>query len=872
MLIRPLILLFGLMTGTPMLAQSVSGEPGTKCAPDLLAQYRSAGDDVSISVVLSLTDLRAFERWLSVSEFPVQVRARYAPAQVLVLQCDVLTFRKYVLPNPIVLFADLEKTAAFTELKVPGQNLNLNKINRLQAETNPHPGQGQTVSLKENLFDTTDIDLRGRIMLPEKTAETNLHASFMATLIGGTGTSDVGARGVADGCRFTHSDFALLLPDADSVYGQFQVSVQNHSYGVGGTDLYGPDAMAYDRSVDIRPDLLHVFSAGNEGASIGKSVDYQQITGYSNLTGSFKMAKNILTVGALDSFANVVPYSSRGPRYDGRIGPDLTAFGQDGSSGAAALVSGTALVLQEQYALTHGGTPAAAALLRAVLLNSADDIGRPGPDFETGFGSLDAYQAYKTLDQGQFLAGKLSAHKVDTFWLELPPDLAQFKLTLAWDDPPAVAGAAKSLVNDLDLRLLGPTGETTLPWVLNATPNVDSLRLNAVRGRDSLNNVEQISLENPAPGIYALLVEAGTLQGEQPFYLAYQYAQHENFEWTCPLETDWIFSGQTAVLHWETNLPAQPGRLEYRFEDQAAWTFIDSVADIRTSGLRWLTPDTFAHARVRMVLSGGLTFETKILISKVLNLKVGLNCPDSLLFYWNSAGADARYQLYGLGAKYMEPLFETPDTQVVLTKQQFPQQRFAVAPILAGQTGARSSAPDIAQQGAACYLNNFFAELNTDEQIVRLYLDIGTTYGLNSVAFEKMTASGYQILSAINPGNALHFEQDDAVPTPGTNYYRVRLTLKNGLALYSEVATVYYPGSKGWLSYPNPLGKDGLLTVLTNRPGETTWRIFDVAGRQLDSRNLEDLYSVMDLGDLPKGLYFYEVRVDGEVFIGKIIR
>lgn len=872
MSIRFLILFIGLMTGAPMLAQSVSGDPGAKCAPDLLAHYRSAGDDVSISVVLSLTDLEAFEQWLLASRLPVHIRTRYAPAQVLVVQSNAYLLRKHLLPHPLVLFADLEKTAAFTELKVPGQNLNTNKINRLQSVTGPHPGQGQTVSLKEKLFDPLDIDLRGRIILPEKTAESSLHASLMATLIGGAGTSDVGARGVADGGRFTHSDFVLLLPDADSVYGQFQVSVQNHSYGVAGTNLYGPDAMAYDRSVEIQPNLLHVFSAGNEGNSAGKSVNYQQVIGFSNLTGSFKMAKNILTVGAVDSFAGVVSYSSRGPKYDCRIGPDMTAFGQDGSSGAAALVSGTALVLQEQYGFTHGGTHAPAALLRAVLLNSADDIGRAGPDFETGFGNLNAYLAYKTLDQGQFLTGKLSATLMDTFWLELPPDLAQFKITLAWDDPPALAGAVKSLVNDLNLRLLGPTGETNLPWVLNTAPSVDSLRLNAARGRDTLNNVEQISVENPAPGIYAMLVEAGALQGEQAFYLAYQWSPSASFEWTCPLETDWIFGGQTAVLHWETSLPVQPGRLEYRLEDQSSWTFIDAVVDIRTGSLRWLTPDTFAQARVRMMLADGTSYESNLLISKELNLKVGLNCPDSLLLNWRNAGPDARYQLYGLGVQYMEPLFETPDTQVVLNKQQYPQQRFAVAPISAGKTGARGSAPDIAQQGAGCYLNNFLAELNTDEQIVRLYLDIGTTYGLESVAFEKMTASGYALLVSVQPGNSIRFVQEDTAPTPGANYYRARLTLKNGQQLFSEVATVYYPGPKGWLAYPNPLGKDGLLTVLMNRPEEATLRIFDVAGRQLDSRNLEDLYSVVDLGDLPKGLYFYEVRVGNEVFVGKIIR
>ena len=59
------------------------------------------------------------------------------------------------------------------------------------------------------------------------------------------------------------------------------------------------------------------------------------------------MAKNILTVGATDSFSIVAALSSKGPAHDGRVKPELVAFGEDGSSGAAALVSGTSLLLQQ---------------------------------------------------------------------------------------------------------------------------------------------------------------------------------------------------------------------------------------------------------------------------------------------------------------------------------------------------------------------------------------------------------------------------------------------------------------------------------------------------------------------------------------------
>ena len=127
-------------------------------------------------------------------------------------------------------------------------------------------------------------------------------------------------------------------------------------------------------SVWNNPALVHVFSSGNSGSTASVAGLYGGIAGFANLTGSFKMAKNIITVGATDSFNIVAALSSKGPAFDGRVKPEMVAFGEDGTSGAAALVSGTAALIQHAYKSTYKNLPTA-ALVKAILLNSADDIG-----------------------------------------------------------------------------------------------------------------------------------------------------------------------------------------------------------------------------------------------------------------------------------------------------------------------------------------------------------------------------------------------------------------------------------------------------------------------------------------------------------------
>src|SRR3954463_8070974 len=128
------------------------------------------------------------------------------------------------------------------------------------------------------------------------------------------------------------------------------------------------------------------------------------------------MAKNIITVGATDSFGMVVPLSSRGPAYDGRVKTDLVAFGIDGSSGAAALVSGVALILQQAYQQQNGSLPPN-ALIKAILINSADNAGAREVDYTSGFGTLNALNAVRTKRDHRYISNSLSNDEVKTFSL-----------------------------------------------------------------------------------------------------------------------------------------------------------------------------------------------------------------------------------------------------------------------------------------------------------------------------------------------------------------------------------------------------------------------------------------------------------------------
>ncbi|MBL7829024.1 MAG: S8 family peptidase [Saprospiraceae bacterium] len=823
-----------------------------------------------ISVVVS--NLPAFLIWAGQEGIPVE--GTYTPAKIVVLAVNSDDFLKKIQQHPLVLYSSNADLQAVEEIPVPGHNLFANQIIASQTHYPQYDGHGTVISIREFPFYFSDVDLQNRLHpSPHAEGDTTVHASAMATLAGGAGNSDWAGRGAAPACHLLSSAFGALLPEED--YSQQGITVQNHSYGVVIENVYNTYAYAYDVSTLKNPKIVHVFSAGNKGLESASEGTYKNILEFSNLSGAMKMAKNVLTVGATDSVGKRVVFSSRGPAYDGRIKPDLVAFGQDGTSGAAALVSGAAAVIQQGLLEKTDSMPDA-ALVRALLLQSATDVDDIGPDFSCGFGKLNLQNAVRLIESEQWQAGRVGQHEVyEHKWL-IPSNAVNVKLTLVWNDVQADPGAERALVNNLDLELVGPDGRVWRPWVLNSFPHRDSFLQPARRGIDSLNNVEQISVPDPLPGFWEIRVKGSRVQGEQTFYVAYDWEQEGRFEWIFPLRNNPVTAGKMAIVAWESNLFGQSSAsLEWKPVFDSEWQLIDISVSPQQTHNWWPVPDTRTEAQLRMYISGvGPFLSDTFMISPEIQLKVAFNCADSIGLFWKSEGSNARYQLFGLGEKYMEPLFVTKDTFLILQKSAYPQTRFAVSMIgsNAGALGVRSAAPDIRYQGVDCYIRYFLAD-QTAERQVQLTLAVATDYGLSSIKLEKWRQGAFEPLEVFEPVNDLEMHHTDQAPFQGVNLYRATLETALGSTIHSDTLAVYFTGERDWLVFPNPLADNQSLNILFENAGEATFRLYDTNGNLVMEKELFDTWEQLPTDHLPSGVYFFEAATEGKkLWNGKLVR
>jgi subtilisin family serine protease len=255
-------------------------------------------------------------------------------------------------------------------------------------------------------------------------------------------------------------------------------------------------------------------------------------------------AKNTLAVGAIlragtfGCFSAAPPicsFSSTGPTADGRVKPELVASGSNfstfpnnqygratGTSMSAPVVTGIAALVVEQWRRTFAGADPAANALRVVLVHGAEDLGNPGPDYTYGFGLANAKNSVDTIiadgaSGSRIKSGTITQGTTLEFGFSLPAG-AGAKFTLGWPEPESVPFAAMTLINNLDLKVIAPNGDTIFPFVLN--PGEPSA--NASRGVNQRDNLEQLVIENAAGGSYRLQVTGSSIPGAlpQPFAVA----------------------------------------------------------------------------------------------------------------------------------------------------------------------------------------------------------------------------------------------------------------------------------------------------------------------------------------------------------------
>lgn len=792
--------------------------------------------------------------------------------KIISIVASIAQIQNIFLNEENVISIDLIITKPTEELGTPGFDLTANKINLVHSKYPAINGQGKHVSIKEDFYDTTDIDIKGRYdPSPLASANVTNHANFMATIIAGAGNSAYYARGVADEAFVSSSSFEKVLPDADSVYLQSNITVQNHSYGTDIENNYGISAMAFDKNTNNNQDLLHVFSSGNVGNKKSTTGNYAGVEGFANLTGNFKMAKNVLVVGAVDSFGNVAPLSSGGPAYDGRIKPELVAFQKNGTSEAAALVTGTALLLQQYYSSLHPQKKLPSALLKAILINTADDIAAPGPDFKTGFGNLNALKAMNLLRDNTIFAGNILQDSTQIIPITIPNNIALLKVTLAWNDTAASPMVNKALVNDVDLEIILPANNLSwLPWVLNTAPNIDSLNSIAVRKKDSLNNIEQVTIENPLPGNYELKIKGYHLPtGNQKYHLVYSLDTLNKFTWQAPDSTDLIQSGTQTLLRWKSS-NNQSGRIEYSIS-QNNWKLITDSTDLKKNYFYWQVPDTIAPVLLRMKIRNEYIYSDTLIITTLLKPSTGYICGDSVLMYWNKLKGINRYQIYQLGDKFMEPLLSVTDTTAVLVKTMLKDNYLAVAPILNNSiTAFKSYAFNYAIQGAGCFINSFYVDKN--DATVQLNLLLGTVINVASISFEKQSASGY--ISINNPSltNQLQYNYKYGLAQQGINYFRAKIILTNGLIIYTKPEAVYYAASGKYILLPVPVQRNNNITLITSMPNGEAIILIDVLGRIVLTQNIQSTLELIKTTSLQSGQYFYRINKKGIIVAsGKLI-
>ena len=802
-------------------------------------------------------DAAAFRSWAAQQTPALRVRPAAAQERILTLERPSAQQLAALAASPLVEFVDLPDRAAHDERLLNSADLTVNSLVAVQQRYPALGGQGLTVSVKENPLDPTDLDFRGRLVnTPAGTVPQSAHASTMATLIAGGGNSGPAGRGAAPQARIASSSYDNLLPDANADLVQQGVSVQNHSYGTGIENYYGLEALGYDQQTRQLPTLLHVFSAGNSGTSASPTGLYQGLAGVANLTGQFKMSKNSLSVGAADALGQVAALSSRGPAYDGRIKPELVAFGDAGSSDAAALVSGAALLVQQAYRDgLGGGSLPPSALVRAALLTSADDVGRPEVDFVSGFGQLNALGAVRAVREGRFQQGTVGQGEEQVFQLTVPPGALHLKVTLAWTDPEAAANAPQALVNDLDLSVLAPgSAGPWLPWALSAYPHLDSLALPARRRADHLNSVEQVTLRVPAAGTYQLRVRGYRVpSGPQAFSLAYEVAG-PGLEWLTPSTVRNVRPAQTTLLRWQWAGPAALGRLEYRPVGRAAWRTVATQVDLAQRTYAWSAPDTTTLAQVRFVVGGQAYSSDTFALARPLPVRVGYVCPDETLLSWPAAPGATQYQVYRLGATAPEPFQLTADTTLLIAAARQAGQYFAVAPVLGGKTAERGATINLAEAGVGCYIQSFLAQLPVTDT-VRLTLALGSLYRLRSVQLQRLEASGFVTIQTLNPVTQQRIVFTDLGAAPGLNQYRVLGQDDAGRTFYSATEAVQLVRRNELLVFPVPATSGQDLQVAGEPNVPLRLRLYDTLGRLLREATGEGSLNIFPTSGLRPGVY-----------------
>jgi hypothetical protein len=731
-----------------------------------------------------------------------------------------------------------------TESKIRDQNFTINNINKILKQHPTLKGNTTKIGLKDENIDPSDIDLLNKINFTNQGENSTLHGTDMATIICGIGNSGIQGKGVAEKASIQFSNTSDLY--AENI-NPVDFQTQNHSYGTVIEEFYGSLAQSFDDKIFQSQFNSHIFSVGNEGNK-----------GYKTVTGNFKQAKNIITIGAVDQNETITPFSSKGPAYDGRIKPELVAYSETGTSNATALVSGISALLQEYYK-TKNNELLKNATLKAILINSAKDLGNKGPDYTYGYGNVDAYASLQTIIKNSIIESNIINNELKTFQITIPQNSKKAKFTLVWDDLPAIPGSTQALINNLKITIKDTNNNDYFPYILDA----NNPEKEASTGLENINNIKQIEITNPIAGNYTIEVLGKEItSNQQNFSLAYAIETKDTFEWNYPSEGDNFPYNGTIIspFRWNSSIENQVGSLFISFDNGINWNLINNAIDIKKGQFKYIpTNKNCSIAKLKMTINNIDYISPSFIISYDLNLNTTLACNNTTEITWDNANSTNGYKIYELRDNEMK-FKETVDQNYYSYSG---YNTHTVSPIIDAFEGIKSESTLQTAPDTKCYFELVRSEVSDKD--IEITTSLFSIYNIASIEIFKLENNNITLLNKIETNLNKLFTIKDLAPTIGENYYQVKIILKDGKFYESDIVSSFYVGKANYLLYPTII-KTEPITIITKDEISLpiSIAIYNTSGKIVKNKLINSLSDTLELNELQKGIYLYKIQSHSE--------
>ncbi|MCC5788311.1 MAG: endo-1,4-beta-xylanase [Opitutales bacterium] len=382
----------------------------------------------------------------------------------------------------------------------------------------------------------SDDEGNSRILIyetePTGSSGSREHATQVSSVLGAWG-KDANAIGIAPRVSFrtfgSGAAETVVYASGKAHPAHFGSSVvTNRSIGGSPNTMYNFASRDIDRALFDTPYHLLVNSAGNNGSN------------FQTLGGGPANAKNTLSIGETralfrdedgnyESGGSIVGASSRGPTADGRIKPDLvtradglraarsgtsTYRNSSGTSFSSPLAAGTVMLLADHFQQRFPERFPRSSTIRALMINGADDLGNPGPDYVYGYGAINVLASARLIrDYADNPESRLlveDALEEGSVWTQdyTVEESGRVRVALSWLDPAFSSQSFdRVLVNNLHVKVIGPDTTEYLPYVMPyALDDTASFSAHAVQAENPVDPNLLVEIPNAEAGSYTVEV------------------------------------------------------------------------------------------------------------------------------------------------------------------------------------------------------------------------------------------------------------------------------------------------------------------------------------------------------------------------------